>query len=249
MTLKECMLVNNACYKKAQKISGNPVGIVVHSTGANNKTLRRYVQPIKTQGCYTEVITDLGKNQYNNHWNRSIAEMGTSKCVHAFIGENANGQIETYQTLPFDICCWGVGSGKNGSYNYNPTAHIQFEICEDSLLNETYFNKVMTEAIEFCAYLCKTYSISVSNICSHYECYQAGFGSNHGDIDYWLKKFGKTMDWFRAEVNKLLSAKPKTVYHCMVGNYTVRTNAERVAVQLTKAGWTAKVVEEKGENK
>ena len=39
MTVKECILVNNSCYKTGTKIIGNPVGIVVHSTGANNKQL------------------------------------------------------------------------------------------------------------------------------------------------------------------------------------------------------------------
>ena len=43
MELKKCILTKNNCYKKGQKI--NPKGIVVHSTGANNPNLKRYVQP------------------------------------------------------------------------------------------------------------------------------------------------------------------------------------------------------------
>jgi len=213
MILKQCFFINNDCYKKGQKMTdGKPTGIVVHSTGANNKTLKRYVQPVKGQDNYDDILEDIGVNVYGNHWNKSSAEMERSTCVHAFIGVNAKGEIETYQVLPFDICCWGVGSGKNGSYNYNPTARIQFEICEDDLTDEKYFYAVMKEAQEFCAYLCKTYGFGVEKISSHHEAYLQGYGNNHADCDHWLKKFGKNMDWFRAEVKKLLdiptSAKP-----------------------------------------
>jgi hypothetical protein len=53
---------------------------MVHSTGANNPNLSRYVQPN---------ISGIGVNKYNNDWNRS----GTGACVHAFIGKLANGNI------------------------------------------------------------------------------------------------------------------------------------------------------------
>jgi N-acetylmuramoyl-L-alanine amidase len=201
MNLKKCFLTKNNCYVAYKKMTGaKPTGIVVHSTGANNAYVKRYVQPLKTDKDYKTIIADLGVNQYSNDWNRATADV----CVHAFMGKNAKGQIVTYQTLPFDICCWGVGAGKNGSYNYNPTARVQFEICEDGLTDKTYFDAVFKEAIEFCAYLCKTYGFGVDKISSHYESYKQGYGSNHGDCDHWLKKFGKDMNWFRAEVQKLL---------------------------------------------
>lgn len=201
MNLKKCFLTKNKCYQKGTKIKGGkPTGIVVHSTGANNAYVKRYVQPLETDKDYQTIIADLGVNQYGNDWNKATTDL----CVHAFMGKNAKGKIVTYQTLPFDICCWGVGSEKNGSYNYNPTARVQFEICEDGLTDKTYFNAVFKEAIEFCAYLCKTYGFGVDKISSHYESYKQGYGSNHGDCDHWLKKFGKDMNWFRAEVQKLL---------------------------------------------
>lgn len=223
MMLKKCILTANDCYKTNQKMNGGkPTGIVVHSTGANNKTLKRYVQPLKTDKDYNSIIADLGVNRYGNHWNVG----NVSKCVHAFIGTNAKGEVETYQTLPFDICCWGVGNGTKGSYNYNPTARVQFEICEDGLTDKTYFDKAFKEAIEFCAYLCKTYGFGVDKICSHREAHLQGYGGNHGDCDHWLKKFGKDMNWFRAEVQKLL-AKPDVKKE--------KTISEYIAV-LNKAG-------------
>lgn len=227
MILKQCMLTANDCYKKGQKMDGGkPTGIVVHSTGANNKTLKRYVQPLKSDPDYAEIIADIGTNIYNNHWNMSAAAMGRSACVHAFIGVNAAEKVETYQTLPFNICGWGVGSGSKGSYNYNPQARIQFEICEDALTDRAYFDAAFREAIELCAYLCKTYGFGVDKISSHYESYLAGYGGNHGDCDHWLKKFGLTMDWFRSEVDKLLRAESET-------NTTTTTEAKKVDVSVT----------------
>lgn len=206
MTLKQCYLTNNPCYKAGTKIKGAPTGIVVHSTGANNKNLKRYVQPTKTDANYNTIIADIGKNAYNNSWNRASVK----KLVHAFIGVNKAGKVETYQTLPFDVCCWGCGSGKKGSYNYNPTARIQVEICEDNLKNSTYFNSAFSEAADFCAYICQEYNLPVSRIVSHHEAYVAGYASNHGDCDAWLKKQGKTMAWFRAEVQKRIDAATAT---------------------------------------
>lgn len=168
-----------------------PKGIVVHSTGVNNTALKRYIGPDDGR---------LGKNQYNNHWNQP----GITKCVHAFIGKDKAGRICTYQTLPLNICSWGVGSGAKGSYNYNP-AYLQFEILEDNLKDKKYFNAVMKEAQKVCVKWCKEYNISVDKIVSHHEAHKQGYGSNHKDCDHWLSKFGKDMNWFRAEVKKLLT--------------------------------------------
>ena len=43
MNYYSCLLVNNPCYLAGAALQ--PQGIVVHSTGANNPNLRRYVQP------------------------------------------------------------------------------------------------------------------------------------------------------------------------------------------------------------
>lgn len=188
MILKQCFLTKNDCFKSGKTIK--PSGIVVHSTGANNPNLRRYIQP--DDGI-------LGANKYNNHWNRS----GVNKCVNAFIGKALDNQVMVYQTLPWDRRPWGCGSGKKGSYN---NSHIQFEICEDALNDSTYFNDAFGAAIELCAYLAKEYNIKVSNIVSHHEAYLAGYASGHSDCDHWLKKFNKDMNWFRKQVQAKLDS-------------------------------------------
>ena len=186
MDITQYYQTENPCYKAGRKIK--PSGIVVHSTGANNSYIKRYVGP--DDGI-------LGKNKYGNHWNKDSA----TKCVHAFIGRVEDGSVKVYQTLPWDHRCWGVGSGKNGSYN---ATHIQFEICEDGLTNEAYYKEAFNLAKELCAFLCEKYGISVDNVVGHYEAAEAGYGSNHGDPRNWQKKFGGSMDQFRKDVKKLL---------------------------------------------
>ena len=194
------LFTKSDCYKANREMK--PKGIVVHSTGVNNTSLKRYIGPDDGR---------VGKNLYNNHWNRS----GVSSCVHAFIGKDKKGHVCTYQTLPLNICAWGVGKGTKGSYNYSP-AYLQFEILEDNLKNEKYFKMVMKEAQELCAKWCKEFNISVDKIVSHSEAHSKGYGSNHADCDHWLSKFGKDMNWFRAEVKKLL--KPKVKVTIKVGD-------------------------------
>ena len=203
MKLIKCIHYDSKCYKtkggSSAKKPPNPVGIVVHSTGVNNPSLARYVQPSKSDPEYKNLLAVIGKNKYGNSWNR-----GVSKSTHYMIGKLADGSVATAQMLPEDISAWGVGRGKKGSYNYDPTMHIQFEICEDNLKDSDYFWSVYREAVELCADICKRYGWSESVIVSHHECYKKGYGSNHGDIDHWLKKYGLTMNDFRAEVKRIL---------------------------------------------
>ena len=185
--------VKNLCYIAAQKMV--PQGIVVHSTGANNPNLKRYV----------DAVDEVGVNQYGNHWN-TAKPGGRKVCVHAFIGYDKNKEVRVAEILPLDICCWGVGKGKKGSYNTNP-AYIQFEICEDGLKDKTYYQKAFAVAAEYCADLCKTHNISIDKIVGHCEAYRLGYGSNHGDPEHWMKNFGETMDDFRNKVSEILKTK------------------------------------------
>ena len=189
MNLHKLILTSNDCYKAGRKIT--PKGVMVHSTGANNPNLKRYIQP--NDGL-------LGTNPNNNDWNRSGIELG----VHAFIGKLADGTIATYQTLPWNHRAWHCGSGKNGSGN---NTHISFEICEDALTDRNYFNKVYKEAVELTAYLCEMYSFNPLKdgvVICHSEGHSRGIASNHSDVMHWFPKHGKSMDTFRQDVyNKM----------------------------------------------
>jgi len=185
MNLHKLIFTQNACYKAGRKITVK--GIMVHSTGANNPTLKRYVGP--NDGL-------LGENKYGNHWN-TYHPGGREVCVHAFIGKLADGTIATYQTLPWDHRGWHAGGSANNT-------HIGFEICEDDTTDGAYFLKVYNEAVELCAYLCKLYGLTEKNIICHSEGYKQGVASNHGDVMHWFPKHGKSMDTFRKDVKALL---------------------------------------------
>ena len=190
MNLHKLIFTKNACYKAGRKIT--PKGIMVHSTGANNPNLKRYVGP--DDGL-------LGKNQYGNHWNQDKPD-GREVCPHAFIGKLADGSIATYQVLPWDYRGWHCGSGSKGSGN---DTHISFEICEDDLTDADYFAAIYQEAVELCAYLCKEYGLTAEDVICHSEGHDRGIASNHGDVLHWFPKHGKDMDDFRADVKKALT--------------------------------------------
>ena len=188
MKLFSCILTENDCYRLGARIT--PKGVMVHSTGANNPWLRRYVQPDDGR---------LGKNTNANDWNRS----GLDVCVHAFIGKTADGSVAIYQTLPWDRRGWHAGSGRNGSAN---DGYLSFEICEDGLADRAYFDKAFRAAAELTAYLCAKFGLDPGKdgvVIDHSEGYRRGIASNHGDVSHWLKKFGRTMDDFRKDVIRL----------------------------------------------
>lgn len=182
MNLQKCYLTNNDCYKTGKYITVK--GLMLHSTGANNPNLKRYVQPNDGQ---------LGTNTNNNDWNRPLPD-GTQKCVHGFIGLLESKEVATYQTLPWDMRGWHCGGTANNT-------HIGVEICEDGLTDSVYFNKVYKESVELFAYLCKYYLLDpLTQIICHSEGYKLGVASNHSDVMHWFPKHGKSMDTFRQDV-------------------------------------------------
>ena len=180
MRLYTVLLTQNDCYRKGKYIK--PRGVMVHSTGAANPWLRRYVSPDDGR---------LGEPS-SRHWNQS----GVGACAHAFIGKLADGSIAVYQTLPWTMRGWHCGGDGNNT-------HISFEICEDKLGDRAYFQATYQAAVELTAYLCKRFGLDPladGVVLCHAEGYQRGIASNHADVLHWWRKFGVSMDDFRADV-------------------------------------------------
>lgn len=191
---------NSDCYKSGTKQVSK--GVQVHSTGANNPYLKRYVQPNDGR---------LGINQYGNSHNRP----GVDVCASAYIGKLENGIVAVYQALPWDTRCWISGKGKNG--NANRLGYIGYEICEDTLNNEAYFNEaVMTVAVNLTAHLCQIIGVmpdsvvasysegNALSVMDHSELYEKGLASGHSDITHWLRRYGKRMKDFRQAVQQAM---------------------------------------------
>lgn len=190
MRLFKQIFTENACYKSGKPL--NVKGIMWHSTGANNPKLSRYVGP--DDGL-------LGENKYNNHWNQPHPG-NREVCVHGFIGKDKNGDVATYQTLPWDMRGWHAGGKANDT-------HIGFEICEDALTDKSYFDAVYKEACELTAYLCELFKLDPladGVIICHSEGYARGVASNHSDVMHWFKRHNKTMNDVRKDVKALLDA-------------------------------------------
>jgi len=189
MDIKQQILIENDCYKAGRYIV-RPTGIMVHSTGANNPRLSRYLPGDEL----------IGYNQNNNHWNKP----GLDVAVHGFIGLDASGAVQTYQALPWNMRGWHAGGAANDT-------HISFEICEDGLDDAVYFSAVYSAAVSLCAYLCKEYGIAPDCVICHSEGAELGIASNHADVMHWFPRFGKTMDDFRKEVKEAMTEKTLTV--------------------------------------
>ena len=204
MNLLTCILTENDCYKENRTIT--PKGVMVHSTGADNPNLKRYVQPLAGDADYAALLAALGANGEQSDWNRA----GTGACVHAFIGRLADGSVAAAQTLPWNWRGWHAGTGTSGR-SANDT-HISFEICEDGLTDKTYFGQVYREAVELTAYLCKQYGLDPladGVVICHQEGYQRGVACNHADVLHWFPNQGKSMDDFRADVAAELATGPE----------------------------------------
>lgn len=211
MRLRKQYLTKNDCYRAGRAI--RPQGVMVHSTGANNPSVARYVPG-------DDVI---GRNQYGNDWDRP----GLEKCAHAFVGRFADGSVGTVQTLPWNRRGWHCGRGKNGSAN---NTHISFEICEDGLEDVSYFKAVYQEAVELTAMLCREHNLEPladGVVICHQEGYHRGIASNHGDVLHWFPKFGKTMDDFRADVARRMEGEDEMTqeqFDTMMENWLARRN-------------------------
>lgn len=189
------------CYKSGTRQKS--VGVQVHSTGANNPNLKRYVQPDDGR---------LGRHQYINHHNRS----GVDVCASAYIGRLEDGTVAVYQTLPWDMRCWISGKGDNG--NANRLGYIGYEICEDGLDDKAYFDDaVMTAAVNLTAHLCELMGTTPNTVIKsfregdalavmdHRELHSRGLASGHADINHWLRKYGLSMNDFRKSVSDAMT--------------------------------------------
>lgn len=203
-----------------------PKGVVLHSVG--------YTQP------NAEPIMES--------WNKS----GKEKAVHAFIEPNV-----IYQTLPWNFRGWHAGGSANNT-------HIGVEMTEpstirytgpstwvdlDPVATEAFVRKNFANAVWLFAELCKEFGwdpLADGVIISHAEGHKRGIASNHGDPEHIWKKFGLSMDLFRASVAEKLRADAASADECyrvVAGTCSDAEAAKTIARSLIAAGFPAVVLD------
>ena len=201
-----CLMTQSTCYKGTTEMI--PLGVLWHSTAADNPYISRYVQPDDNAPNRKEMIELLGTNKYGNDWNHIYLRAG----VTCFVGKLANGEVASVQTLEWTQSPWGCGAGSKGTCNYG---WMQFEICEDNLKSKDYFEAVFEEGCQLTAYYCKMFGldphgtvkfngVEVPVILDHALSHKLKLGSNHGDVQHWFKKYNRTLDDVRNRVAEIL---------------------------------------------
>ncbi len=137
---------------------------------------------------------------------------GVEKAVHGFI------EPETiYQTLPWNFRGWHAGGSANNTYigvEMTEPPTIKYTgpsswVDMDPVATEAFVRKTYANAVELFAFLCKEHGwdpLADGVIISHAEGHKRGVASNHGDPEHIWKKFGLSMDLFRAAVAEKLRA-------------------------------------------
>mgnify|MGYP003290747069 FL=1 len=234
LTIYRMLFKDSDCYRSGTRQTSR--GVQVHSTGANNPNLRRYVQPDDGR---------LGRNTNGNSHNRP----GVDVCASAYIGKLADGTVAVYQTLPWDMRCWISGKGKNG--NANRLGYIGFEICEDDRTDLIYFNQaVMDAAVNLTAHLCQIMGVRPDDVLERYaegdalavmdhsELAARGLASNHADITHWLRGFGKRMNDFRREVQAAMDEGVEVTYIDAEGKEEWIEMDKEMEVYASNGGYT-----------
>lgn len=219
--MKEHFLTKNNAFLANQK--RKVIGGFLHSTGANNPNLSRY-------------IDGFGINKYGNHWNQPKPD-GREICCHGFIGKDADGSVMAVQTLPFGIRGWHSGSGKKG--NADAMGYVGCEICEDNLKDYSYFLETKNKALDFFEKVFKDNGLipDATNMICHSEGYTLGIASNHSDVMHWWKLHDYDMNKFRKEL--LERFKTKVLYKVQVGAFSSKENAEKLMNELKQKGYDA----------
>lgn len=223
---KQLICVDSSCYKANKRIT--PRGILIHGTAANNAKLGRWVK--------TDNENEIAVNPNKNWFGSMVNEIIPHATIGVKDGHNANNKdLALVQLLPYDMRCWGCGSGKYGSYN---DSHIQIEMCQDVSRGKEYLEKILTSTAEWCAELMMEFdNITINDIVSHKEAHALGYASNHGDPENWLDLYGITMSDFRKRVEvwylqKMEERTPQTLYRVQVGAFQSKQFAEDYAKSL-----------------
>lgn len=241
--LYQSIMTKNLAYTENRWIV--PQGVFLHSTGAGNPMLKRYVQPDDGR---------LGYNRYQNHWNRPYCDLKRKIAPQFCVGQLENKSLAAYQLLPFRdgkaMRGHHSGVGKNGCGN---DYYIGIEICEPyNLDDKEYALEILAVTEELVAHICETFKLDPLGktakgwpvILDHAYAATLGIASFHGDIMHWYKRHDVTLDGIRKGVAKLMAI-PEPLppddgvrYRVQVGSFRNLAYAVDMSQELTDLGYS-----------
>lgn len=197
MNLIQCFLTNNDCFRYNEaRIDSRyitfqdegPKGLMLHSVGCG------------------EPRADI--------WVKSWNCPGKEIMVHAFVETD-----RVVQTLPWHYRAWHAGGSANnwciGVEMTEPDTIVYPDpmkaafIDQDPASTEAHIRATYRGAVALFAQLCKQFSLDPladGVILSHAEGHARGVASGHADPEHLWSAFGLTMDAFRRDVSRALSA-------------------------------------------
>lgn len=100
-----------------------------------------------------------------------------------------------YHCVPDNRLCWQVGNGNKFV--------IGIELCHAE--NQSDFEKVWSNGVEWAAFMLKKHGWSVDRLISHNDCTNWWGGSDHTDPLSYFRDYGKSWEQFKREVDERLS--------------------------------------------
>lgn len=159
-----------------------------YKRGARLKSVSYLI--VHSPAVYPHIIRVLSGS--GGGWFKRWNKPGVEKLVHGFIDDTG-----VYEFAPPTLACWHIG---NSWGNANT---LGYELCE--LDTKAEFEKMWRNAVGHYAALCKKYGLTADKVIGHQEAHKKGIASNHGDPEPYFKRFGKSMNQFRADVKAAMS--------------------------------------------
>ncbi len=150
---------------------------------------------VHSPAVYPTIIRVLSESGSGGGWFKRWNKPGVEKLVHGFIDDTG-----VYNFAPYTMACWHIG------HSWGNANTIGYELCE--LENRAEFEKMWGYAVTHYAALCKKYGLTADKVIGHQEAHKKGIASNHGDPEPYFKRFGKSMNQFRADVKAAMSGQP-----------------------------------------
>lgn len=162
--------------------------MVIKQQFINNNNRPR--KPLSPQGIVLHETATPGATAQNEYRYFSVPNRKAS--AHAFVDWN-----EIVQIIPWNERAWHAGPTANSRF-------IGIELCHATTKEQ--FDKVWQNAVELFAWLfinvLKQTKVTKDNLMSHAEVSAKWKETDHTDPIGYFKKFGKTVDDFRADVQK-----------------------------------------------